>query len=238
MLLRETHSKLGRTWSWLGARAGGYFAYFEADEAADGDVFAEFGDGLGDHFADGDAFVLDVVLLVEAVFFVELFHFAGGDFLHHGFGLAGGQCLRLVDFLFLGEHFRRDFFTTDVARVQRGDMHGDIVRKLDERIGAGHEIGFAIQFDEHTDFSAGVDVAADEAFGGFASGFLGGRGLAFFSQDADGFFDVAIGFDEGGAAVRETGVGAFAQLFDELGGNVGLAGAGCVLMFVFLFSLI
>src|SRR5271163_1714671 len=134
--LRSLHSNdkfetlRGYGGAWLGGGGGAYFADFEADEAADGDVFAKVGDGLGDHFADGDAFVLDVVLFVEAVFLVEFFHFAGGDFVHDGFGFAGGQGLGFVDFAFLLQHFGRDFFAADIARIQRGDVHGDVVGKL------------------------------------------------------------------------------------------------------------
>src|SRR5215467_14320644 len=42
--------------------AGADFAHFEAHEAANGNVFAELGDGLRDHLSDRDAFVFDVML--------------------------------------------------------------------------------------------------------------------------------------------------------------------------------
>src|SRR5579863_4292260 len=53
----------GRGWFWCGC-AGLIcaFAYFEAGEPADGDFFAEVGDGLIDFFADGHGFVFDEVL--------------------------------------------------------------------------------------------------------------------------------------------------------------------------------
>ena len=101
-------------------------------------------------------------------------------------------------------------------------MHGDVVGELDESVGAGDEIGFAIDFDEHTDFSAGVDVASNETFGGFARGFFRGSGLALFAQHADGFLDVAVGFNERRAAIGEARVGALAQLFHELRRNLYL----------------
>src|SRR5215470_1311121 len=56
-----------------------HFAYFEAREAADGNVFAEFGDRLRDHLSDGHALVFDVMLFVKAVFLVKLFHLARDD---------------------------------------------------------------------------------------------------------------------------------------------------------------
>jgi len=67
--------------------------------------------------------------------------------------------------------------------------------KLLEGVGTRHKVGLAIDFDEHANFASGVNVAADEAFGSFARGFLGRGGLAFFAQDANGFLEVKIGFD-------------------------------------------
>jgi len=92
--------------------------------------------------------------------------------------------------------------------------------KLLELIGAGDEIGFAIDFDEHTNLAAGVDVTADQAFAGFTLRFFRGGSLALFAEDADGLFEIAGSLDEGGAAIGKARVGAFAQFFHELGGNL------------------
>src|SRR5579875_1736930 len=85
------------------------FADLETGEAADGNILAELGDGLIDELLDGDALVLDEMLLVQAVFFVELFHLAGDDLFDHGFGLAGLSGLLAIDFALPVENFLRHF---------------------------------------------------------------------------------------------------------------------------------
>jgi len=64
-----------------------------------------------------------------------------------------------------------------------------------------------------------MNIVADEALGGFASGFLGGRGLALLPQHVNGFFDVAIGLDKRRTAVAEPRVGSLSEFLDELRWN-------------------
>src|SRR4029077_9762541 len=92
-------------------RAAAHFADFKTHEATDAHVLAEFNDGLANHLADGDAFVLDIVLLVEAVLFVKLLHFAIHDFFDYGIGLPGCARLSAVDFALFIQHFGRNFFS-------------------------------------------------------------------------------------------------------------------------------
>ena len=132
-------------------------------------------------------------------------------------GLPVARRLLAVDFALLGQHFGRDFFAPQIARIDRGDVHGDVVAELLEGIGAGHEVGLAIDFHDHADLSAGVNVVADQAFAGLALRLLGRGGLAFFAQDVDGLFDVAVGFHQRRAAIGEARAGAFAQFFHEMG---------------------
>jgi hypothetical protein len=222
---RDVRKNLGGGWvcGWFWCGCAGLicaFAYFEAGETADGDFFAEVGDGLIDFFTDGHGFVFDEVLFVEAGFLVELFHFASDDFLDDLLGLAGGASLGQIDFAFAVEHFRSDVFAAHVARIDSGDVHGDVVAKLLEGIGARDEIAFAIDFDDHADFSASMNIVADEAFGGFARGFLGRGGLTLFAEDVDGLLDVTAGFDQGSTTIAEPRVGEFSEFFYELGWNV------------------
>ena len=95
-------------------------------------------------------------------------------------------------------------------------MHGDVVAKLLEGFGAGDEIGLAIDFDEHANLAAGVNVTADQTFAGFALGLFGGGSLALFAEDVDGLLDIAGGFNQRGAAIGKARVGTVAQLFYEL----------------------
>src|SRR5579884_1373576 len=203
-----------------GAGAAGSFANLEAGKALDDDVFAEVGNSLLDHLADGHALILDIVLFVEAILLVELFHFARDDAVHDGLGLARGKRLRAVDLALFLEHFRRNFLTADVARVKRGNVHGDIVREIVKTLGARDEIGLAIDLHEHADLPARVDITADESFGSFAHGFLGGSGLPLLAQNANGLLEIAAGFHERGSAIGKARIRALAQLLDELRGNL------------------
>src|ERR1700722_6168831 len=205
-------------------RAAAYFADFKTHEAADAHVLAEFNNGLADHLADGHAFVLDVVLLVEAVFFVKLFHFAVHDFFNHRVGLSGCACLSAVDFALLLQHLGRHFFATHITRIEGRDVHGDIVTELLENGRARNEIRFAVDFHKHTNLAAGVDVAAHQAFAGFTLRLFCSSGLALFAQDADCFFDVAAGFDQRRSAIGKASIGALPQLFHQLRGNIVAAG--------------
>src|ERR1700730_13038597 len=199
-----------------GGAAGADFADLEARETPDRNIFTQLGDRLSNHLADRYTFVLNVMLVVEAVFLIELFHVTGHDFLDHRFRFSGSHCLRPVNFALFFEHLRSHFLAPHVPRIERRHMHGDVVRELLESIRARHEIGFAVQFHEHTNLAARVNIAAHEPLAGFALRFLRRSRLAFLAQDADGFFDVAPGFHERRAAVTESRVGPLAQFFYEL----------------------
>jgi branched-subunit amino acid ABC-type transport system permease component len=53
-------------------------------------------------------------------------------------------------------------------------------------LGARDEIGFAIDFDDHADLSAGVNVVADQAFAGLARGLLGAAAWPFLRRTSIG----------------------------------------------------
>ena len=174
-------------------------------------------DRLGDHFADGLGLVLDEMLLVQAALFVELFHLAADDFLDHLLRLAGGACLGAINLALALEHFRGYVFPANVAGIHRGNVHGHIVAELLERVGTRNEIAFAVDFDDHADFSAGMNVMTDRAFRGFARRLLCGRGLTLLAQDIDRFLDIPVGFNKRRAAIAESRVGLFSQFLDKLG---------------------
>src|SRR5262249_14138436 len=93
------------------------FADFEPRKAPNRDVLAKLGDGVVHHLADRHALILDEVLFVKAVLFVELFHLAVHDALHHVLRLAGRERLRFVNFALLLQHFLRHFLATHIARI-------------------------------------------------------------------------------------------------------------------------
>src|SRR5260370_1765714 len=85
-------------------RSAAHFSDLEPHEAPDRDVFAQFGDRLGNHLADRHALVLDVVLFVQAILLVELFHLPPDVLFDDWLLLSRPQSLRLVDITFLFEH--------------------------------------------------------------------------------------------------------------------------------------
>ena len=115
------------------------------------------------------------------------------------------------------EHVLGDLLAAHEARVGGGDVHGDVAHQRLELVGAGHEVGLAVDLDQHADLAAGVDVGADHALGGDAAGLLGGARQALLAQVVDGLLHVALGLDQGVLAVHHAGAGALAELLDHLG---------------------
>src|SRR5271170_7255548 len=149
-------------------------AYLEAGKATDADVLAELRDFAGDELADGLRGFLDEGLVEEAELFVELGELAGKHLLDDLGGLAGGCGLGAVDVLLALEVGFGDVFAADKARVDGSDVHGDVAEELLEVVGAGYEVGLAVEFEENADLAAGVDVGSDCAFVGGAGSLLGG----------------------------------------------------------------
>ena len=127
--------------------------------------------------------------------------------------MPDGDGLRKIDIFFAGEICRGDVFLADVLRIAGGDVHGDIVHQFLEVIGAGHEIALAINFDEHADLAAGVNVAGHRAFAGYARGLLGRDRNAFFAQDHDRLLHIALGFSEGLFAIHHGSSGFLPEIF-------------------------
>jgi len=169
------------------------------------------------------------VLLIQASFLVELLHLALDDLLDDLLGLAGGACLGAINLALLFEHLWGHIFAADIAGIDGGDMHGHVVAKILEGLGTGDEIAFAINFDDHADFSARMNVVPDQPLGGFAGSFFGSGCLAFFAEDFDGLLEkllggrrltqLGCGLNQGGTAIAEPGVGSLAKFLYELSWN-------------------
>ena len=102
-------------------------------------------------------------------------------------GLVGEQ-LGLLGLEAVG----RDRVGVDVQRGEAGDLDREVADELLELVGAGDEVGLAVDLDEHADPAAGVDVARDEALAGLAVGLLGGRREALLAQDRGRLVEVAV----------------------------------------------
>ena len=197
----------------LGSRGSAiHLPDLEPRKTPDGDVFTQLGDSLVDKLLHRGAFILDEVLFVEAVFFVEFFHLAVDDLLDHGVGLAGGFGLRAIDVAFAVEGFLGHFLAAKKSRVERGDVHRNVVAEPLKILGPSHEIALAVDFGQHSDLAARVDVAPHQAFGGGPLRLLLRGRLPLLAQDVDGLLDVAIGFDQRIPARRKARAGSFSQM--------------------------
>ncbi len=92
---------------------------------------------------------------------------AGDDFLAHVLGLVGRLLLvdpRLGVALLGGNVLAADVFDGRGC----GDLHRDVAREADEVLVRGHEVGVAVDLDQHSHLGAGVNVGLDGALGGDA----------------------------------------------------------------------
>src|SRR6266571_3993912 len=191
-------------------------ADLESDVAPDGNILAQFVDHLAHELSHCNRLILNEVLFVKAVFLVEFFHLAIHDFFDDRLGFSRGARLRFVNFALAVQNFLGDFFAPDVASVERGDVHGHVVAQALEIFGSRNEVRFAIHFDDHADFPAGMNVMADQALGGLARRLLLSRGLSFFPEHIDRGFHIAARLDQRGTAVGESRAGALAQVLHHL----------------------
>src|SRR5215207_4230583 len=194
----------------------------EPGEPPDDHVLARLGGELGAQGLDRLALVLvgvDVLLVEQDDLREPLAHPPLGDPRAHVLRLVGGLLLEdpplaravLLGHLVLGH----------VQRGRRGNVQGDVPGERDEVGGAGHEVGLAVDLDQHADLRVGVDVALDRPLGGHPLAALGGLRLALDPQDLDGLVDVAAGLGQRLLAVHHPRARAVAQGLDVAGGDGG-----------------
>jgi hypothetical protein len=194
-------------------------AQLEAGEAAHLDVLADLGHHLRHELADGQVGVLHERLLQQHELGEVLLHLAVDDLVHDVGRLAGGEGLVAEDGALALEVRLGHLFAADGAGIGGGDVHGDVAHQLLELLGAGYEVGLAVDLDEHADLAVGVDVGADGPLGGDAAGLLGGGGEALLAQEVDRGLHVAVGLGERFLAIQHSGSGALPELLDHLGGD-------------------
>src|SRR5687768_16795905 len=172
-------------------------------EPADADVLADRGDPLVDQLANRLVGVTER-LVVQADLGEPLLELALDDLRPDVLGL-------LLDGLVAAELLAlrlevgfRDALGVDVERSQSGHLDREVADELLELVGAGDEVGLAVDLDQDADPAARVDVARDEAVLGVPIGPLGGGRQAAIPEDGDGLLDVAVGLDERLLAVHES----------------------------------
>src|SRR3954447_15587200 len=204
-------------------RAETLLADGEPDETPDHDVLAGLGREVRAQLLDGLAVVLvavDVRLLEQDDLLVPLAQLALR-------GLLAGLLGHVVELLgvdthlgllgLLGHLVDRD----PLRRGRRRDVQRDVLGERDELLVGGHEVGVAVDLDEHPDLAVGVDVGLDRALAGLAAGELADLVAHLDADDLDGLVEVAVGLLQGGLAVHHPRAGPVAQGLDVLRGNGG-----------------
>ncbi|MNY06697.1 hypothetical protein D3C86_1394670 [compost metagenome] len=104
-----------------------------------------------------------------------------------------------------------------VSRVLLGDQFGHLGREGQEVVVLRHEVGFAVQLDQHA--GRAVDVRGHHAFGGHARRRLAGLVAQLDAQQLFSLVQVAIGFRQGLLAFHHRRVGLRAQFCNHACGN-------------------
>src|SRR5919204_219073 len=108
----------------------------------------------------------------------------------------------------------------DVGLVEQHDLLGE----GDEVVVLGHEVGVAVDLDEHADLAVGVDVALDGALAGLTARELADLAPHLDAQDLDGAIDVPFGLLQRRLAVHHPRARLLAQGGDVLGADLDLVG--------------
>src|SRR4051794_14239165 len=192
----------------------------EAGEAPDDDVLPGLGRELRAELLDGLVGVLvdvDVGLAEEHDLVEPLAHPPLDDPGHDVLGLALGQRLLGGNALLALALLGRQLVLLDDERSRGRDVQRDVAGEGHEVVGAGHEVGLAVDLDEHADLAVAVDVGLDRALRGGAVAALGRLGRAADAEELDGSLHVAVDLLQGRLALHHPGARAVAQGLDVLG---------------------
>src|ERR1700679_580032 len=139
-------------------------AHLEPRKAAHAQVLTQLADLLRNQVLDGEGLVLDERLVEQANFFVKLAHLAFHNLLDHRRRLPGGRSLRTVNVLLPLQILVGHILPADVPGIGRRDVHGDILEQLLEVLRARYKIALAVDFNQHADLAASVNIGADSTF--------------------------------------------------------------------------
>ena len=101
------------------------------------------------------------------------------------------------------------------------DLPGEVIGESAELVVLRDEVRLAVHFHEHADLGAGQNGLGNNAVLRFPIRLLRRASSAFFAEDIDGCFEVAIGLGERALALHEPGVGLFTEGLYELGVDDG-----------------
>ena len=160
--------------------------------------FLVAGSGELDHDADAAAHVdvgihgaLDADEAADGDLLADAGHSGGNGMLHSVAVHGGGH---------EGVH---------VGGVGVGDLLGDPLHESQELVGLGHEVGLAVDLDQHGHVA--VPVIGHNALSGDTAGLLGGSRQALLTQEVDGLLHVAFAGHEGLLAIHHAGARALTE---------------------------
>src|SRR5215211_4707382 len=202
-------------WTGLGA-----FPDLEPREATQHQLLADLGRVVVEQVLDGLLVVADVGLFEQDDLLVVVLELAVDDLLDDVVRLA----LRLagVDLTLAVGHVVGHVVARHVPRVGHGDVQGDLMGQALELVGLGHEVGLAVELDQHAELGwqvrvGRVQVGVDDALGGAAPGALLHAGLAALAQQLGGLVQVAARLPQRVPAVHHPGPGGVPEGLDLSG---------------------
>src|ERR1700677_4053186 len=198
---RERSQLFGGVWLDLGD-CPDRIAYLEAGEAAYAEVLAQLADLLRNQVLDGKRLILDKGLIEQANFFIKLAHLAFNDLIDYLGRLTRGRSLGAVDVLLPLQILGGDVLAANIARISGRDMHRDVLQQLLKILRPGNKVALAVDFDQHTDLAAGMNVGADSPFGSATRCLLRSRRHALLTQNNDRLVQITLGFLKRVAAIH------------------------------------
>src|SRR5580765_9033 len=202
---------------WKRAIRDSVLAEPEAAEPPHDDVLAGLRRCPAHQVADLLRVVANVGLVEQADLLEELAQLALDDLLDDVGGLALSFELSGVDAPLALDAIRRHVLAPDVLGARGRDLHGEIAHQLRELRRARHEIGFAVDLDQHADAIARVDVGLHQTLAGRALGALIGLGDAALAKRLDGGVEITIRLHQRLLALHHAGSGPLPELLHLVG---------------------
>src|SRR5262249_32974903 len=166
-------------------------AQLEPGEAANADVLADLGDGLGHHLVDLLLVVLHEGLVHQADRLVVLLHLPAEDLVDHRLGLLLLPELGPLDLPLAVDHWGGDLLPADIGGVGGGNVEGQVAHQGLKVLVPGDEVGLAVHLDQGSDLPV-VNVGTHQALGGDAPGLLRRPGDALLPEPLLGLGKVAL----------------------------------------------
>src|SRR6266511_3634745 len=116
----------------------------------------------------------------------------------------------LVNFALSFDEIAWHIGTTNVKRVRRSNVQGDVLYELAKILVLRHEVGLTIHLHEHANLPLQVNVGSHDAFFRCTRSLFTGAGNSFGAQNRLRFSQIAAALNKSALAIHETCVGFLA----------------------------